>query len=157
MQILDELFWAKTKPGPNGCIEWQGTKNKTGYGKVRRRKIGKDLLAHRYAYYLLHGYFPQEYACHTCDNPSCCNPHHLFDGTNSENQKDCVKKGRSKIAQNQLPGENNNNAVLTDIDVLDIISRMKNETNIALGKEYNVHHATISCIRLNKTWTHLPR
>ena len=156
MLIQDSLFWASTKTMPNGCIEWQKGKNDAGYGKVRRRKIGKNLLAHRYAYYLLHGFFPKYYACHTCDNPACVNPYHLFDGTNSDNQKDAVKKGRSHAPQLAgLIGENNENSKLTEEKVREIKSLLSTETNIALGKLYGVHHSTISCIRLRKKWSHI--
>lgn len=157
MKILDAKFWAKTKIMPNGCIEWQGALNPSGYGKVRRRKVKKDLLAHRYAYYLLHGYFPVNYGCHTCDNPKCCNPEHIFDGTNSENQKDAYRKGRSRICRLDPVGQMNGNAHLTDDCVKAIIKRLPNEYNTDIAKDYGVTHSMISLIRLNKSWTHIQR
>ena len=49
----------------------------------------------REAWVLANGPVPEgRYICHTCDNPPCCNPAHLFVGTPSENVKDAVAKGR---------------------------------------------------------------
>lgn len=37
--------------------------------------------------------------CHKCDNSECCNPEHLFLGSNSDNRIDCVKKKRDKTKE----------------------------------------------------------
>lgn len=66
--------------------------NTGGYGQVWY--MGKVMKAHRVAYHMHHGRFPVHGACHTCDNPQCFNPFHLFDGTQHENVKDAAQKGR---------------------------------------------------------------
>ena len=78
---------------PGGCLEYQGVRNSDGYGQIK--VDGKMLLAHRVAYELAHGPIPSGLCvCHRCDNPSCCNPDHLFLGTHNENVKDMIDKGR---------------------------------------------------------------
>lgn len=91
----------------NGCWEWVGTLSSAGYGELqlgsRKHRKKHDLryfksYAHRYSYEM---HFRTKipaglYCCHHCDNPKCVNPSHLFLGTNSDNQLDCVKKGRAK-------------------------------------------------------------
>lgn len=76
------------------CWPWQGAKSgQDRYGVIR---VGSKMkYAHRVAYELTFGPIPDGlYACHKCDNPPCCNPHHIFSGTPSENVLDSVAKGR---------------------------------------------------------------
>ena len=91
-----EIIFKNSKPMSNGCIEWQGYKNKGGYG--RRRFRGFKKLVHREVYELTHGcVIPFGLiVCHRCDNPACINPSHLFLGTHKDNIQDCIKKGRHK-------------------------------------------------------------
>lgn len=82
----------------NGCWIWQGTVDKRGYGRksYRFKSSGRGVLVHRYLYQLLHGIELRrdQFLCHTCDVPRCCNPDHLWIGTNGENQRDAALKGR---------------------------------------------------------------
>jgi hypothetical protein len=83
--------------GPNGdCWIWRGAVVPgTGYGQITLacRKLG----AHRAAWALANGYWPQsrEQICHTCDNPVCVRPDHLWAGTATSNMHDMIAKGRS--------------------------------------------------------------
>ena len=76
-----------------GCWVWQRAKSGGGYGHIWVN--GRVVPAHRHFYEQKHGPIPDGLdACHSCDNPGCCNPDHVFPGTRSENVLDSVRKGR---------------------------------------------------------------
>jgi hypothetical protein len=78
---------------PDGCWIWTACKNQNNYGHVTiNNKLYKS---HRVAYEIFNGCITDNLlVCHTCDNPSCVNPAHLFLGTNSQNVQDSVNKNR---------------------------------------------------------------
>jgi hypothetical protein len=82
--------------GADACWPWTGPTDKQGYGKWT--KNNEHFLAHRVA---LANVRPAPgrglLACHTCDNPPCCNPSHLYWGTPTDNRQDFVKRGGSVI------------------------------------------------------------
>lgn len=98
LKEAQEKFWLKTKKAqPSGCWIWQGCKTKDGYGLLQIRGIGSSpLYAHRVAWELLNGEIPRGvHILHHCDNPSCCNPDHLFMGNQRINNKDRDQKKRA--------------------------------------------------------------
>lgn len=79
----------------NDCWEWTGGTQSRGYGITGIPKTRKKIVTHRASYEAFIGEIPKGlYVCHKCDNPPCCNPNHLFVGTQKENLQDMVRKGR---------------------------------------------------------------
>ena len=110
-----ERFWnsANIREVDN-CWEWKRAIQSKGYGSVG---IGrkKTALAHRVAYEITYGEIPEGmWILHRCDNRRCVNPKHLFLGTNEDNVRDMVQKGR------QAKGEKNGKSKLTIRQVISI-------------------------------------
>lgn len=77
----------------NQCWLWNAAKTPKGYGVFW--DTVKLWLAHRYAYTIYKGIIPEKlHVCHSCDNPSCVNPDHLWLGTNLQNRLDSKNKNR---------------------------------------------------------------
>lgn len=89
-------------PGIEECWPWTGTLDHGGYGVISSNIAGqtRQVLAHRVAYEIFIGPVPDEqpFFCHHCDNPPCCNPHHIYAGTPLDNFNDMVVRDRKKAA-----------------------------------------------------------
>lgn len=146
--MIDGWFWSRVEAEPNtGCLLWMGMRHVGNYGRVRLN--GRLELAHRVAYQLVVGPIPAGLnVLHRCDNPPCCNPAHLFVGTQLDNVRDRDLKGR------QAHGERSGAARLTAEQVRAIRERYAREPvgAHALAREYGVHPSVISCLVSGKTW-----
>lgn len=129
----------------NSCWAWTDKTNSKGYGMMNRYGFRR---AHRFSYFINRGPIPEGLlVCHTCDNPRCVNPEHLFLGTPKDNTRDMIKKKRQNFFNGVVPnnkGQNNGRAKLTDEDVLKIRKLRKNFTCYELASQFNVHWKTIS-------------
>jgi hypothetical protein len=132
-----------------GCWEWIGYRTKAyddkwiyPYGVMRFQ--GKIRKAHRVSACAFLGFDINStlLVCHTCDNPCCVNPNHLFIGTHKHNNDDMRRKGRG-----------NYGAKLTEAEVTDIRQRFEHgESVAALANAFHVHYGTVHQIIHRKLW-----
>jgi len=93
--LLERLLEKVIIDKKTDCWEYQGGKNNIGYGMIRDEM--KMRTTHRVSYEEHKGPIPKGMCvCHTCDNPICCNPDHLWLGTMKQNMHDMLNKGRAK-------------------------------------------------------------
>ncbi len=144
---LTDRLKANTKRNPaNGCLEWTGQLNQSGYGTMTF--AGKTLMAHRAAYTAFVGPIPDaKQVLHRCDNRRCTELTHLFLGNPTVNNADRDAK------QRQARGERCGRAILSEDDVRAI--RQSSAPHTALAKRYGVGPTAISSIRNNKSWKHV--
>jgi hypothetical protein len=146
----NKWFWSKiNKKSEFACWEWIRGTDTNGYGKVRFRKHIQ--MAHRVAWILTHGEITNKLIiCHSCDNPPCCNPDHLFLGTHLDNAHDKIKKGRDK--HRFLYGDNHQNTTISDKDILRIreLYSTGKFTYKKLGKLFGCTFQHIGAIILRK-------
>ncbi len=148
---IDRKFWQYIDVRvPMECWNWMRYKLPSGYGMVSMN--GKVEYTHRVSYIICIGEIPKGLSVlHRCDNPSCCNPNHLFLGTQTENLDDMTKKGRRRYRAHR--GSENGSAKLNESLVIEIRSKYKNGARISkLAKEYRVNNSTIWCITTNRHW-----
>lgn len=154
--------------GPDGtCWVWTGSRQGDGYGTIRASD--RTMLTHRAAWIVEHGPIPDGLkVLHRCDNPPCCNPAHLFLGTDQDNSNDMIAKGRSNKASGDAHGfrfhperwrrgENHTSAKLTATQVLAIRAEYAQGsiTCVRLGAKYGINHASTYAIVKRKTWKHI--
>lgn len=159
-------FWKKVNKDGD-CWEWTTSVDLRGYGlfSIQDDSIGKHRLhrAHRVSYFLATGINPDSLnVCHSCDNPRCVKPAHLWLGTLRDNSIDCWKKGRSKLPRHEIIGtakqcgENNLQAKLTADIIREIRVRRANKEDLnTIAKDYNISPGTVSKIALRTRWKHV--
>jgi HNH endonuclease len=150
---FEQRFWDRVANGA-GCWEWTAGKDGFGYGKVR--VPGKKWMdsAHRVAYELTNG--PIETGlcvCHSCDNPACCRPSHLFLGTIADNNTDMVAKGRNYSHPNGLMSKERNPNRKIDMNTARTIREEYATTSQErLAETYGLSQTTISRIVRGVYW-----
>lgn len=144
---IKQRFMQKVKKS-NGCWEWMAFKQRTGYGRFTVNKISR--YAPRVSYELFRGPIPDGlFVCHSCDNPSCVNPGHLWLGTTKDNALDKIRKGRHQ----RCDGEFNGQAIyrwdlVREIRKLHSDGIRQNE----LMRRYGIKKGTIWAIVNGKIW-----
>ncbi len=147
-------FWKNVAMGSvDECWEWQRCKNAKGYGMLRFGSFKSMQKAYRVAWMLTYGPIPLgKHVLHKCDDPTCCNPRHLYIGTNKENVRDRKTRGR------QLCGEKTARAKLTVDQVREIRKRYAADEFLSmekLGKEYGITPGSVYNIIVYISWRHV--
>lgn len=135
-------FILKQKFNPdNGCWEWTGCKSKEGFGLFWLE--GRNALAHRVSWFLQYGETPDKDIIHSCGNPVCVNPKHLFLVSPKEKYKFFKEKGKQGIVCSQ--------SRLTEEDIINIKNLYENSelTVKEIGALWGVSGQYIS--KLGKT------
>ncbi len=145
-----DRFWSKVAKTDN-CWIWLGGKFTTGYGLFKLK--GKNRYAHRIAWEITNGSPEDAFLCHKCDNRMCVNPGHIFLGTQADNVKDCINKGRRRYTN----GSKHGMAKLNEYHIRDIRLRYETGeiTQLELATEYCVSFQHISDIINKKKWRFL--
>lgn len=156
------LFWSRVnKDAPNGCWEYTAGRDKWGYGDLQYMatpSLRKHIQAHRYSWMLLRGDPGKMDVLHKCNNPPCCNPDHLYLGTDLENARDRVNSGRYPHGVSQW------SAKLSNAQVLQIRAEYRCERSgnraissnaIELAARYGVSKGTIVAAAMKRRWKHV--
>lgn len=150
--IAAGAFWSQVEK-TDGCWTWLGRKYPSGYGRFRAK------YAHRLAYELARGPIPDGLCvCHTCDNPPCVNPDHLWLGTHQDNMRDRNIKGRTAKQSGRTNARKRNaSKLLTDQQILEIRRRYipGQVTQIELAKEYGISKRFLWDIVTRRRWAWL--
>ncbi len=128
-----ERFLSKVLKHVSGCWLWNAQIYPTGYGSFYLNK--KNHLAHRASWILFKGNIPENlFVCHKCDVKRCVNPDHLFLGSQTENMRDMIDKGRAPKQIKSLSDDE-------EKDVLNLY--VSGVTQREIAKKYNIHQRTI--------------
>ena len=151
IESIGARFWTKVNVcGVNECWEWKSFKDRDGYGRF---KFDGEITAHRVSWKLYRGDIPDDMCvCHSCDNPSCVNPNHLFLGTTLDNIQDMVRKGRSP----RMRGIRNGMSKLQPNDVHEIrrLRALKVPQKL-VARMFKVSKGHVSEITRHIKWGHL--
>jgi len=167
-QTLEERFWSKVAiAGPDECWFWTASLHQNGYGQFQVREDGVLLHdgAHVASFFLHHGRWPAPdmQVLHSCDVRACCNPAHLWEGTQTANMVDCVDKRRNgnvthpellargnrsglRVHRDRAPrGERNANWIISDAEWAEALTLWDSGmwTQTALAERYGVSQHAI--------------
>lgn len=144
--MIDESeFWARTKDAGD-CIEWVGARSSDGYGCVKWD--GRVRGTHRVAYQLAVGNIPHGLCvCHSCDNPACVNPDHLFLGSHKDNMADRNRKGRASGGRTKSMAKLTP-AIASEIRRMCAAGMLQKDCAALFG----IHKGTVNDLVLRKTW-----
>jgi len=144
-EVFQQRFWETVdrSGGEEACWPWKGWRVPFGYGQVWTGK--RTEAAHRVAYKFFHALNPGECVLHRCDNPSCCNPAHLYAGDRQQNMRDMRWRGRGV------------GRPLRPMDVLNIHNEHRQEaaTEVELAQKYGVSRWYMRKVLNGEAWPDL--
>ena len=150
---IEDVWKYVERKAPDKCWLYTGAKRRRGYGAFTVN--GKTFPAHRVAFMAATGTHPGDLmVCHRCDNPSCCNPAHLFLGTATDNVHDMLAKGRARPTR----GSRHYAAKLTEAQVRELRRRRQEGAKFAaLAIEFGISESRASVIagRPDIAWSHV--
>lgn len=153
---LSERFWEKVVDtgGESECWLWTAFINPSGYGMIRNGRW--MALSHRVSWTLKNGRIPEgAQVLHHCDVRACVNPGHLYIGTNQDNVRDKVARGRSSFPHPERRGELHPLAKLTREQVNEILAKpFVFGSGKELAEKFGVSRALITRIRKGQLWNH---
>lgn len=154
-KIAADAFWSRVdrdggvaRKGLSPCMLWTGSVTDSGYGLFHHE--GKNIRAHRFAWYLTHGRWPEPCALHRCDVRRCVNPDHLFEGDRATNIADMCAKGRG------CKGEDRPGAKLSEAQVAEIRDRAAGgESHSSIAADLPVKRRQVSRVAARRQWKHV--
>lgn len=146
---VQQAFDGNWKVTEKGCWEWTGGRSHD-YGEMRVYEVwgSTPVYVHRVSYVLHKGPIPDgQNVCHTCDNPPCCNPEHLFLGDQLANLGDMAAKDRSAF------GERNGQSRLTEGDIEEIRAlKAAGWKQMDIAKKFGISDPHVSDIVRGRRW-----
>lgn len=126
-----------------------------GFGYPQVMVGGKREYMHRFFYVRKYGEIQDGLILrHKCDNPACINEEHFETGTQADNMRDRAERGR--VSYNPLRGSSNGNSILSEKEVIEIKTRLKNGVRKEqLAVDFNVSFGTITSIKSGARWAHI--
>lgn len=144
MKTLRDILLSKINKTENGCWEWTGVKTTQGYAKISF--IDYVFGGHRIAYEVFRGRIEDnKWVLHTCDNPPCINPDHLYLGNSKDNVSDMISRGRTQWSSKSRVAK-----------ITEIRENVGNLTVNELARKYNEPIGTVRLFMMNKTYKNLP-
>lgn len=155
-ETVNRRFWSKVRRVSGGCWLWTGARNRYGLFRLN----GKVRKAHRVAWELTNGPIPDGLnVLHTCDNPPCVRPSHLFLGTQAENVRDMWAKGRHGPGPHvrvNYRGSLTPAAKLSETDVLAIRRLSADGWSLRrLAEQFGVGQNAIFKVVHRRSWSHV--
>lgn len=148
-------FWRHVWTGnETDCWIWTAARDRKGYGKYKMEGQAVMTTASRISYAIHNGACDAGMMiCHNCDNPSCVNPDHLFQGTVLDNNKDALEKQRN------ISGEGHNMAKLTEAKVIQMRKEWSEapcDTWAEIAGRYGISAKMAKFIILRRNWRRVP-